>query len=77
MDRDAHPDLEPLREDFWLIDNATVVRMIYDAQGRFERPELVKDVRSYMVMRDTACRHAEPLDEYVASRGLELRGRSG
>ena len=73
----THPDLESLREDFWLVDDAMAVRMIYDVQGRFERPELVEDVQPYIVMRDTACRHAEPLDEYVASRGLEVTARSG
>ena len=76
VDRGAHPDLESLREDFWLVDDATVVRMIYDVQGRFERPELVEDVCPYVVMRDTAFRYAEPLDDYVASRGLELTARS-
>lgn len=75
-DRGAHPDLESLREDFWLVDDAMVVRMIYDVRGRFERPELVEDVRPYLVIRDIALRHAEPLDEYVASRGLELTARS-
>ncbi|MGH3865704.1 MAG: DUF6879 family protein [Pseudonocardiaceae bacterium] len=75
-DRSAHPDLESLREDFWLVDDAMVVRMVYDAQGRFERPESVEDVRPYVVMRDTAFRHAEPLDEYVARRGCELTARS-
>jgi hypothetical protein len=76
-DRGAYPDLESLREDFWLVDDAMAVRMIYDVQGRFERPELVEDVQPYIVMRDTACRHAEPLDEYVASRGIEFTARSG
>lgn len=75
-DRGAHPDLELLREDFWLVDDATAVRMIYDVQGRFERPELVEDVQPYLVRRDTAFRHAEPLDECVASRGLDLTARS-
>jgi hypothetical protein len=75
-DRGAHPDLKSLREDFWLVDDAMVVRMIYDPQGRFERPELVEDVRPYIVMRDAAFRHAEPLDEYVARHGLEFTARS-
>ena len=75
-DRGTHPDLESLREDFWLVDDAMVVRMIYDSQGRFERPELVEDVQPYTVMRDIAVRHAEPLDEYVTSRGIELTARS-
>lgn len=76
-DRSAHPDLESMREDFWLVDDVTVVRMLYDTQGRFERPELVKDVEPYLVMRDTALRHAEPLDDYVARRNLEFSARSG
>ncbi|MGH3915534.1 MAG: DUF6879 family protein [Pseudonocardiaceae bacterium] len=75
-DRGTHPDLESLREDFWLVDDAVAVRMIYAAQGRFERPELVENVRPYVAMRDIAFRHAEPLDEYVARRGRELTARS-
>lgn len=76
-DRAVHPDLESLREDFWLVDDATAVRMLYDVQGRFERSELVEDVQLCLAMRDTAVRHAEPLEEYVASRGLERTARSG
>ena len=75
-DRDTHPDLESLHEDFWLVDEATVVRLIYDEQGRFERPEPVEAVRPYLVIRDTALRHAQPLDAYVASRGREFTARS-
>ncbi len=76
-DRGSHPDLELLREDFWLVDDATAVRMIYDVQGQFEQPELIEDVRPYLGKRDTVVRHAEPLDEYVAGRGFEITVRSG
>ncbi|MGQ0773678.1 MAG: DUF6879 family protein [Pseudonocardiales bacterium] len=27
--------LQSLREDFWLVDSATAVRMIYDEEGKF------------------------------------------
>jgi len=72
VDRDAHPDLRSLQEDFWLVDSVTAVRMIYDGEGRFERPELVENVRPYVAMRETALSHAQPLAEYVVSRGLDL-----
>jgi hypothetical protein len=71
-DRHTHPDLDRLREDFWLIDNAIAVRMLYDVDGRFLRPEPVDDVTSYLRMRDTALRHAEPLGSYLARTQLRL-----
>ena len=73
-DRDTHSDLERLREDFWLIDDAIAIRMIYDQDGRFLRPERATDVAAYRTMRDTAIRYAEPLDEYLARRQLRLTG---
>jgi hypothetical protein len=71
-DRRDHPDLEHLREDFWLIDDTTAVRMVYDVDGRFLRPEPVQDVTPYLLMRDTVLRHAEPLAGYLARTHLRL-----
>jgi hypothetical protein len=65
-DRHAHPDLEGLREDFWLIDGAIAVVMVYDDEGRFLRPERADDPAPYQRMRDTALRHGEPLAAYLA-----------
>jgi len=66
-DRDAHVELEPLREDFWLIDDACVVRMVYDDEGHFLRPELVTPVQDYRRIRDVALRHATPLHLYPSA----------
>jgi len=69
-DRDAHPDLADLREEFFIYDDETVVRMFYDEEGHFLYPEFVDDVEPYLAMRDTAMRHAEPLLDYMARTGL-------
>lgn len=71
-DRHAHPDLDVLRTDFWLMDDAIPVRMVYDTDGRFLRPEPIEDLTACRAMRDTALRHAEPFAEYVARRRLRL-----
>ena len=65
-ERDAHSELRDLHEDFWLYDDEIAVRMIYDDKGHFLYPEMIGDVRPYRIMRDTAMRHAEPLDDYLA-----------
>ncbi len=69
-DRDAHPELADLREDFWMFDDETVVRMFYDEEGHFLRPELAEDIEPYRAMRDVALRHSEPLLDYMARTGL-------
>ncbi|MGH3547887.1 MAG: DUF6879 family protein [Pseudonocardiaceae bacterium] len=70
VDRDTHPDLAGLHEDFWLYDEEIAVRMVYDRKGRFLHPEPVEDLESYRKMRDTALRHAEPLNDYLARKNL-------
>ncbi|MGH3854249.1 MAG: DUF6879 family protein [Pseudonocardiaceae bacterium] len=69
-DRDSHPDLIELHEDFWLVDDKISVRMVYDDEGHFRYPELVDDIESYIQVRDTALRHAEPLTDYLARKNL-------
>ena len=64
-DRSDHPDLGQLREDFWLIDDETAVRMVYDDDGHFLRPERDDDLATYLRMRDRALDHAIPLEEYL------------
>ena len=71
-DRAAHVDLEQLREDFWLIDEAVAVRMLYDGEGHFLRPEPVEDVAPYLRMRSTAMRYAETLNDYLVRTGMRL-----
>jgi hypothetical protein len=69
-DRDSHFELMELHEDFWLFDDKITVRMVYDNEGHFLRPELVDDVKSYRQVRDTALHHAEPLTDYLARKNL-------
>lgn len=70
VDRDTHPDLVELREDFWLYDDEIGVRMFYDDEGHFLYPELIDHLEPYREMRDTSLRHAEPLTDYLARKGL-------
>ena len=70
VDRDTHPVLSELHEDFWLYDDEIGVRMFYDGEGHFLYPELIDDLEPYRRMRDTALRHAEPLTDYLARKGL-------
>jgi hypothetical protein len=70
VDRDIHPDLAELHEDFWLYDDEIGVRMFYDEEGHFLHPEPVDDIERYREMRDTAMRHAEPLNDYLARKNL-------
>ncbi len=58
-------DLKDLHEDFWMTDGKIAVRMIYDDEGRFLRPELIDDVTPYVEIRDLALRHAVSLTEYL------------
>lgn len=65
-DRDDHPDLALMHEDFWLFDDEIAIRMIYDEDGHFLRPERRPDPAPYRKIRDTALRHSVPIDEYLA-----------
>lgn len=71
-DRDAHADLQQLREDFWLIDDTIAIRMIYDDEGHFLRPERAAESARYQEMREIALRHAGSLNEYLARRRPRL-----
>jgi Family of unknown function (DUF6879) len=53
-------------EDFWLFDDATVVALEYDDEGRFLRPVMVPVVTPYLQARDIALAEAVPFPEYVA-----------
>ncbi|MDX3661298.1 hypothetical protein PV646_28670 [Streptomyces sp. ID05-26A] len=71
-DRSSSPELEDLREDFWVVDDVTVIRMVYDAEGRFVRPELPDDTTPYLEMRSIALRHSDPLSDFLARREPRL-----
>jgi hypothetical protein len=70
VDRDTHPDLAELHEDFWIFDDEIAIRMIYDDEGHFLYPEPIDDIEPYRVLRDISLRHAEPLIDYLARKGL-------
>jgi hypothetical protein len=55
-------------EDFWLMDNRTMVLMRYD-EGRFARAEVLPDgvLSRYQVARDAAWGAAEPFAAYWAA----------
>lgn len=59
------PDLADLHQDFWMVDEEVVVKMIYDDEGHFIGPELADDVAPYLEMRDLSLRHAIPLNDYL------------
>lgn len=71
-DRSDSPELEQLREDFWVIDDTTVIRMIYDNEGRFLRPEFPDETAPYLEMRSIALRHSDPLSDFLARREPRL-----
>lgn len=71
-DRSNSPELEHLREDFWMLDDSVVIRMIYDADGHFLHPDLAEDIDPYLEMRSIALRHSEPLSDYLARREPRL-----
>ncbi|MFE0020705.1 DUF6879 family protein [Amycolatopsis sp. NPDC059021] len=72
VDRHEHEELQDLHEDFWLMDDEIAVRMVYDDEGHFLHPERTDDVGPYLKMRDTALRHAVPLNDYLAARDVKL-----
>lgn len=65
-------ELADLREDFWLFDHETVVRMIYDSEGHFLRPELATDTDRYLGIRSIAVRHAVPLIKFLTENEPRL-----
>lgn len=71
-DREEQPELTGMHEDFWLIDDEIAVRMVYDDEGHFLRPEPIDDTTPYLIIRDTAMRCAEPLDEFISRRKPQL-----
>lgn len=64
-DRAWSEELKDLHEDFWLADGKIAIRMVYDNEGHFIRPELIDDAAPYVGIRDLALRHAVGLTEYL------------
>jgi uncharacterized protein DUF6879 len=70
-DRAWSRELHDLREDFWIFDE-TVVRMIYDQEGHFLRPELAADKARFHAMRAIGLRHSVSLVDFLADREPRL-----
>jgi len=71
-DRRDHAQLADMHEDFWLMDDEIVVRMVYDDEGHFLRPEPVDDASAYVRMKDVSMACAEPLDDYLTRTQVRL-----
>jgi hypothetical protein len=65
-DRQWYRGFDGFRDDFWIFDHEIVVRMIYDAEGHFIRPELAEDSRPYQGMRSIALRHSVALGDFLS-----------
>ncbi|MGH3922729.1 MAG: DUF6879 family protein, partial [Pseudonocardiaceae bacterium] len=61
VDRDVHPDLATLTEDFWMFDKRRVAVMRYDEQERFvEVADPTEPIETYIARRDLAMKYAVP-----------------
>jgi len=73
VDRDAHPGLADLRDDFWLVDDEFVAVMRFDAEHRPLGPaEPAEPVAAYVARRDLAVSAAKPLDAWLAEHEERL-----
>ncbi|MGH8903746.1 MAG: DUF6879 family protein [Egibacteraceae bacterium] len=75
VDRDAHPGLAGLVEDFWMVDEEFVAVMRYDADHRPLGPaEPSAPIDVYVAQRDLAVSVADPLDVWLAEHKKQLSG---
>lgn len=66
VDRDVHPDLATLTEDFWMFDEQRVAVMRYDELERFvgaEEPTV--PLETYIARRDLAMKYAVPFEQWM------------
>lgn len=67
VDRDSHPDLAGLTEDFWMYDEQRVAAMHYDELERFiGATEPSEPIETYIARRDLAMKYAVPLEQWMA-----------
>jgi hypothetical protein len=66
LERGEIPELEDMREDFWLFDDAVVIILDYDGNGRFLDSRVAQDVAHYREVASLTLTHAIHLDEYLA-----------
>lgn len=66
VDRDVHPDLATLTEDFWMFDEEVVTVMNYDEQEAFIGATApTEPVAAYVARRDLAMKYAVPFDQWM------------
>jgi hypothetical protein len=66
IERGQLPELDGMREDFWLFDNAAVIVLDYDDHGRFLGTKEAKDLTIYRGVARITLTHSIHLDEYLA-----------
>jgi len=66
LERDQMPKLRRMQEDFWLFDDAAVVVLDYDENGRFQGTKDAKDLTHYREVASLTLTHSIHLDEYLA-----------
>ena len=77
VERDAHPDLATLTEDFWMFDEQRIAVMHYDEQERFvEAAEPTEPIETYPARRDLTMKYAMPFEQWMAEHRDRL-GRCG
>jgi len=73
-DRHANPGmLDPLVQDFWLLDDETVFAMRYDERGRLIGMDRPDDPAPFREHRDLAMANSIPLPDFLAVVQDELR----
>lgn len=65
-DRAWSPELDYLRDDFWLFDGTPIV-MAYDADGRFVCADQPADQAHYIGLWSIAMRYSQPLDMFLSA----------
>jgi hypothetical protein len=71
----AFGDLWRYEHDYWLFDDATVVRLNYDDDGKFLGVERVADAEPYRRVRDLTLASAERFSEYEPHDIVRVRPR--
>ncbi|MGH3836831.1 MAG: DUF6879 family protein [Pseudonocardiaceae bacterium] len=73
VDRDTHPDLATLTEDFWMFDEQRIAVMRYDEQERFvEAAEPPEPIENYIARRDLAMKYAVSFEQWMSEHRHRL-----
>ncbi|MGH3776343.1 MAG: DUF6879 family protein [Pseudonocardiaceae bacterium] len=73
VDRDVHPDLATLTQDFWMFDEQRIAVMHYDEQERFvEATDPTEPIETYIARRDLAMKYAAPFEQWMSEHWHRL-----